>query len=156
MPEIQYYAVGEGKFFLGSHFGPFYRWKFYYKTWEEKNVDYFSDFGNTRIFDGAFCKWLRDGCDRNVFGRIWNTDMLWADIFDDEGSGKQLEEAADGDSDYNVISGGSADLDCSLLHNKRLEAHILVLHSHTAVNLPHPDSYLFQGNTLLSDPTASD
>ena len=82
--------------------------------------------------------------------------MLWADIFNDEGSGKQLDEATDGDSDYNVVSGGSADLDCSLLHNKRLEAHILVLHRHTTVHLPHPDSYLFQGNALLSDPTSSD
>ena len=74
--------------------------------------------------------------------------MLWTDIFDDEGSGKQLEEAEDRDYGYNVISGGNADFDCSLLHHKRLEAHILVLHSHTAVNLPHSDSCLFSGRHL--------
>ena len=56
MSEIRYSVVGKGKFFLGSHPGPFYRWKLYYKIWEEKNVDYFSDFGNPGIFDGTFCK----------------------------------------------------------------------------------------------------
>ena len=77
--------------------------------------------------------------------------MLRTDIFYDEGSGDQREEAADGDSYVNVSGNRRAGIDRSLFHNKELEAYFLVLHSLSIGDLLSPDNYLLQGNALLFD-----